>query len=130
MTDEERISVINYRVRRARETLVEVQFLIDNSLFYTAVNRLYYACFYAVSGLLLSKDIAVKTHKGVMLKFGSEFVSGGLIGKASGKFYTEIFASRQKGDYEDLIEFDKDDVSAMLQPARELIKEIENILSM
>jgi len=32
---------------------------------------------FAVSAILLSKDITVKTHKGLIIKFGLEFVNKG-----------------------------------------------------
>jgi uncharacterized protein (UPF0332 family) len=57
MIDKERHEMVSYRVNRAQETLHEVQLLIDNELWTTAINRLYYACFYAVSALLLKHDI-------------------------------------------------------------------------
>ena len=52
MTSSERAELINYKMARAQQTLAEVDLLINNKLFHTAVNRLYYAGFYAVSALL------------------------------------------------------------------------------
>jgi uncharacterized protein (UPF0332 family) len=36
---------ISYRLQRANETILEVKILIDNKLWNTAINRMYYACF-------------------------------------------------------------------------------------
>ena len=44
---------VNYRIKKANETLDEVDLLIRNHYLNTAVNRLYYACFYAVNALLM-----------------------------------------------------------------------------
>lgn len=54
MTTAERNEIVKYRLSRAHETLNEVEILIENKLWNTAINRLYYACFYAVNALLVS----------------------------------------------------------------------------
>ena len=45
-----------------------------------------------------------------------------------GKFYTDIFDMRQTGDYDDYIEFKKEDVMDLIKPANELITKIESLL--
>lgn len=53
MKEEERKELVEYRFSKAKKTLEEVDLHIENELWNTAVNRLYYACYYAVSALLL-----------------------------------------------------------------------------
>ena len=53
MTYEQRNDVVNYRIENAIDTLKEVLDHCDNGYFNTAVNRLYYACYYATTALLL-----------------------------------------------------------------------------
>ena len=49
LTDEERNLLVAYRIQRAKETLSEADNLIEEAGFFNAaVNRLYYACYYAV----------------------------------------------------------------------------------
>lgn len=57
MTDEQRIDVVNYRIENAIDTLKEVLDHCDNGYFNTAVNRLYYACYYAATALLVANSI-------------------------------------------------------------------------
>jgi uncharacterized protein (UPF0332 family) len=61
--------------------------------------------------------------------FGLHFVKSGLIDKESGKFYTDIFDMRQTGDYDDYIDFTKEDVLDLIDPANVLISKIEALLS-
>jgi len=61
--------------------------------------------------------------------FGLHFVKSGLIDKESGKYYTDIFDMRQTGDYDDYIDFKKEDVLDLIDPANELISKIELLLS-
>jgi uncharacterized protein (UPF0332 family) len=60
--------------------------------------------------------------------FGLHFIKTGLIEKDLGKFYSDIFDMRQTGDYEDYIDFTKEDVLDLLEPANNLINEIEELL--
>ncbi len=54
---EETRTLITYRLERARESLEEANILLERGYGNTFVNRLYYACFYAVSSLLLTKGL-------------------------------------------------------------------------
>jgi len=129
MNQGERQELVKYRITKARETFNEVGLHVENKLWNTAVNRLYYACYYAVIALLIDKDIKAQTHSGVRQMFGLHFIKSGLIDKDSGKFYTDIFDMRQTGDYDDYIDFRKEDVLDLIEPANELISEIEMLLS-
>jgi uncharacterized protein (UPF0332 family) len=129
MNQEERQELVKYRITKARDTFNEVDLHIENKLWNTAVNRLYYACYYAVIALLVDKDIIAQTHSGVRQMFGLHFIKSGLIDKESGKFYSDIFDMRQTGDYDDYIDFNKEDVLDLIGPANELISKIEILLS-
>jgi len=129
MNDIEKADIIAYKMEPANKALVEVELLINNDMLHSAVNRLYYACFYAVSALLINSGIEARKHSGVKQMFGLHFVIPGIISKDTGKFYTEVFGKRQKGDYEDLVSFEKEEVEMLLVPARQLINEIEEVLS-
>jgi uncharacterized protein (UPF0332 family) len=52
----------------------------------------------------------------------------GIISKEAGKFYTKIFGMRQNADYEDEIEYEKEDVLQLLEPANDLISALEVFL--
>lgn len=60
--------------------------------------------------------------------FGLHFIKTGLISKDLGKFYSNIFDMRQTGDYDDFVDFSREDVIEVLQPARDLIERIERLL--
>ena len=61
--------------------------------------------------------------------FGLHFVSTGIISKETGKFYTELFELRQDGDYESYKEFEAQEIIVLLAPAKNLISQIEAVLS-
>ena len=69
MTPEQRFDIVLYRLNSAKSLLDEIKDHIERGYYNTAMNRMYYACFYAVSGLLLQSEIdGVKSHEGVTSK--------------------------------------------------------------
>jgi uncharacterized protein (UPF0332 family) len=129
MNKQEREELVAYKIARAKETLSEVELHIQNKLWITAVNRLYYACFYAVGALLTDREIESQTHSGTKQMFSLHFIKPGIIKPESGKFYSTIFSLRQTGDYDAFITFEEETVNALLAPATDLITQIENIIS-
>ena len=68
MMDETR-TLVSYRLERARESLAEARLLLEQGHTNTFVNRLYYACFYAISALLLARDLSPAKHSGLRRSF-------------------------------------------------------------
>jgi len=119
---------INYRLKKAKETLSEIETLIENEYWNTAVNRMYYACYYAVTALLFKNGVETSTHSGCRQKFGQLFVQNGKIDKDLARHFSELFEKRQKGDYNDFFDFDKETVLRLYQPSRIFIQKIEELL--
>ena len=110
MTDEER-SLIAYRISRAHEALEEAMILFNAGHVNSYVNRLYYACFYATSALLLTKNLSTNRHGYLRSMLHKEFVKTGSIPQEMGKHFDLLFTNRQKGDYADLVVFKADEVA-------------------
>ncbi|MEN8119862.1 MAG: HEPN domain-containing protein [Bacteroidota bacterium] len=125
MNDYNKNDLIKYRLVKATETFNEVQELIKLGYYNTAINRLYYSCFYAIIALLLHNDISATTHSGVRKMLGLHFISKNKISQESGKLFSELFDKRQKGDYNDFFDFDKSSVEKLILPTKTLIEEIK-----
>lgn len=119
---------INYRIERAKETIREVQTHIENKFWNTAINRMYYACFYAVSALLAKDQVEVSSHSGVRQKFGEYFVKTGKIDRDLAKHFTELSEKRHKGDYNDFYDYDEETVLRLFPVSHQFIEAIEQIL--
>lgn len=128
MSEYSREDYINYRIAQAEDTIEAAELLIENNKLNSAVNRLYYACYYAVSALLLKGGILAKSHAGVKTQFLLHFVKSGKIDKAYGRLYANLFDWRQRGDYGDFINFDPDSIQSLLMPCKELMAEIKKLL--
>lgn len=79
--NKERDDYVKYRLQRAKETINEIELLIEGKLLNTAINRMYYTCFYAVGALLIKNGIETSSHSATRKKFGQLFVHTGLIVK-------------------------------------------------
>lgn len=129
---QEQVTLIRHRMDRARESLEEARLLLDAGRFNGSVNRLYYACFYAVSALLLTQGQSSSKHSGVRALFDREWVNTGKAPREVGRFYRKLFNSRQQGDYSDLVQFQETEVRAWLAQAAHLVellaRQVEEIL--
>jgi uncharacterized protein (UPF0332 family) len=120
---------ISYRLQRASDTLNDAKLLADNGRWNSCINRLYYASFYAVSALLYFHSIETKTHKGVRIKFMSDFIKTGLFDKDFGNLFSDLFDWRQEGDYSDFVAFDKDLTIPLINKSEEFLATIKTYLA-
>ena len=127
MTEEER-ALVAYRIERAREAIDEAKMLFDAGHLNSYVSRLYYACFYAVSALLLTKNISTSKHGYLRSLLHREFVKTGLIPKELGKHFDLLFNNRLKGDYGDFATFKTEDVSGWLEETQRFVDHAEGLI--
>jgi len=120
--------LIKYRREKAAETLEVARILLQGKHLFSAVNRIYYALFYEVSALLMTKNLSSHKHTGIMSLFNQHFIKTGIIAVEIGKFYSEMFGFRQEGDYDDFIYFKEKDVEEWFQKAERHIKVIEEYI--
>lgn len=119
---------VNYRLKRAFETLNEVENLITLKYWNTAMNRLYYAAFYAVSALLAKHKINAHSHTGIRQKFGEHFIKAEIIDATHGRLFSELFDKRQKGDYNDFFDFDEESVTKLFPQTKDLIEVVTRLI--
>ena len=103
MTEEERNTIVEYRLKRACETFVEAKDLISLNHWHGAANRLYYVCYYAASALLINHHITTNSHAGVLNQLGLHFVSKGILSNELGKLIKQLFNLRQSRDRKSVV---------------------------
>lgn len=129
LDEQSREALVQYRLDRADETLKEVEILAKESHFNAAANRLYYACYYAVSALLVAKGLNAQSHSGSKTLLGLHFVSKGLLSNEYGKTFSRLFEIRHSGDYDDFVFCDKEMIDEYTPKANDFINAIKALLN-
>lgn len=120
--------LITYRREKAAETLEDARIMFERKRWFSTVNRIYYALFYEIIALLQTKDFSTPKHTGVRALFNQHFVKTGIVNVDIGKFFNKMFDFRKKGDYQDFIYFEEEDVSDWMTKAEKYIKELEKCI--
>jgi len=122
--------LIAYRLQRARESLEDARILANAGRWNPCVNRLYYACFYAVSALLLQEGLSSSRHTGVRSLFNRHFVRTGKISKDAAQIFNDLFERRQEGDYVDFVRFQESQVRTWMPQAEAFVGHIADLLGL
>ena len=127
MKKKDQRDLIQHRLDRARETFEEALIMQRERHWNACANRLYYACFYAVTALLAREGLSSNKHSGVKALFNQRFVKTGEVRKEDGKLYNQLFEERQEGDYVDFVNFEKNSVVPWVPRVKEFIESISQL---
>ena len=122
MPEEEEIEIL---IVRAKRRLDAAYHLFEDGFYEDAVSRAYYSMYFAAKALLLKKDITVKTHKGLLSKFGLEFVNEGLVEEYYGRTLRIAEELREEADYSISREITKEEVESIIDDAEKFLERIK-----
>ena len=120
--------LVSYRLERARETLTDAHILADAGRWNPCVNRLYYACFYAVSALLIQEGLSASRHTGLRSLFNRHFVRTNKITRDEARIFNDLFERRQEVDYVDFVSFEESQVRSWLPEAEAFVESIAALI--
>jgi len=125
MTSEERLAYVNYRIKSAFNTFEAAKVLAENGFWNSAVNRLYYSAFYSVNALLAQNELYSSSHSGIRTLFALHFIKSGKLDKKFGTLLAELYDWRQKGDYDNIFDYDSESVKPLFESVFEMISQID-----
>lgn len=128
LSQENRNALAVYRYQRSQETLAEVPSLKQLGYYNTAINRLYYACYYAAVALLIRHGINPGTHAGVKQMIGMHFVATGRMSREIGRSFSLLFERRHSSDYDDFAYSTEEEVNELLPKAKAFIEAVGLLL--
>lgn len=128
--EEDWTAFVRYRLEKAEETYQAAQILYEAAQWNSVVNRLYYACFYAASAILLHRHINAKSHAGIIGQFSENVVRTGELSIDDFRVYSKLLNWRTKGDYSDLYDFSKEDIDMVMLPARHFIDQVKELIDL
>ena len=108
-----KLEIAKRRIQRAHDTLEESDLLIAARHWRGALNRVYYAAFYAARALLATRDLDAGRHSGVIALFQQHFVKTGVVPANIAKALPYAFESRQTSDYADVADPGEEEVIAL-----------------
>lgn len=129
LTNEEKEALVKYRIEKASSTVIEARDSADDNHWSLAANRLYYAIYYASKALLIQNGIIAKSHEGVIGQIGEKFVLTGVISKDEAKLLARLQNMRKTGDYDDFIEWQREDVEPLFAPVEAFIDKIKVLVN-
>lgn len=106
----------------------DAQILAKNGSWNACINRLYYACYYIVSALMIKSGYKAQTHSGLKTQLSLHFIKNGKVSKENGKLFVDLMDWRQKGDYGDMFDFDQETVEPLIVPVEKFIDDIETLI--
>ncbi|MBC8554351.1 MAG: HEPN domain-containing protein [Candidatus Brocadiales bacterium] len=123
--DEATYREVKLYIENAEESLDVAQLNLNNDFYSAAINRAYYAVFYAANALLATKKLARSKHSGVLAAFRQHFVKTKLLSSELSVIYGQVMDDRHEGDYELITATSKEDAEIDVQQARYFIDEVK-----
>ena len=128
LKEEDRNTIVKLQMEKAHLFLQQANEMYKQQYWDIASNRYYYACYHAVQSLLIKNGLNSHTHDGLITSFGLHFVKTGKIDRKLGAFLSRIEQLREKGDYNCFYSVSEEEIASMIDPAKELILRIVELV--
>jgi uncharacterized protein (UPF0332 family) len=128
MSESPQKDLVDYRLRQAYETIQEADALLSQSFLRGAINRAYYAMFYAVLALAVVKGLTTSKHSGVIAFLDREFIRTQILPKELSQSIHLAFQRRQESDYGDVFTVGQDEAVKMISEAKSFVNAISSYL--
>jgi len=125
LPEKEEIEIL---IERAKRRFDAAYYLLKEDFYEDAVSRAYYSMYFAARALLLKKNITVKTHKGLLSKFGLEFVDEGVVEKYYGRALRIAEELREEADYSISREISKEEAESIVKDAEKFLERIKRAI--
>jgi uncharacterized protein (UPF0332 family) len=125
MSTENIRALVRFRLEQADEALHAAQILLEQRSWRAAVNRSYYAMFYAVLALLALHQRETSKHSGVMSLFNRDFVKPGIFSVELSRWLRHAFRQRHTADYAALSTMSAEEVQQVFDEATAFVAQVK-----
>lgn len=115
-------------VDHADEMLRVAAHNLAQGFYSTAVNRAYYAIFYASNALLATQGLSRGKHSGVIAAFRQHFVKPGLIEAKYGRTYGRLMDDRHGADYDLETDIEAEQAAVDVENAHQFVARVKQYL--
>ncbi|WP_456474666.1 HEPN domain-containing protein [Candidatus Pyrohabitans sp.] len=120
---------IDVLLKKSEDRLKAAEILLGEGYYEDAISRAYYSMFFAAKALLKTKEIDAKTHRGVISKFGLEFVQKDIIERKYGKAIHEAEELREEADYSIFRPIYKEEAEFVIDAAEKFLNRIKKAIN-
>lgn len=115
--------------QKACDTIKYIPTYIEIGDYNGAINRTYYAVFYAMKSVELLDEFDSKKHSGVIAYFRQNYIKTNIFDSKYSKTIGRLFAARQKVDYNIIAVATVDDAKELYDEALDFIEEVKMYLN-
>jgi uncharacterized protein (UPF0332 family) len=120
---------INALLEKAHSRLEVAGELYENGHYEDSVSRAYYSMVAAASAALRLKDLTIKTHKGLQMKFQEVFIKSGEIEEDMGRMFRYSEDMRNRADYYTFEKISQEQAESIINDAELFLSRIENLIN-
>ena len=115
-------------LEKSAQSIDAAALLLHDNYVDFSVSRAYYAMFYAVEALLLSRDLSFSKHSAVISAFGKDYIKTGIFEVRLHRYIMDAFDLRNAGDYGSMHAVNSEKAQQTINEARELYGVINQYL--
>ena len=119
---------VSLYMENAHEMINVATLLRNNDSYPSAINRAYYAIFYAASALLVTQEMSRGKHSGVLSAFRQHFIKSDQIENEYSDIYGRLWDHRQISDYDMVLSIEDEQARADIDDAKKFVRRIEEWL--
>lgn len=123
-----RIDLMKYRMKMAKERLESAKLLLDNGQFKDSIGRSYYTMFTSVRAILALDRQDFSKHAGVISYFQKNYIKTGVFDVKYSKYLSQAFQIRNNTDYADFFIVSATDAREQYEKAMDFYKEIDEYI--
>lgn len=128
MLDERRVDLCNYRMKNSEDSLTVAEDCMEKGLYRDAINRSYYAAFYAIKALLALEEVDFKRHKDVVAYFNRNYAATEKVPREIGRKLARLQQKREKSDYDDFYIASKEETMEQIENTKSVILAVKDYL--
>ena len=121
--------IAKYKIECAKDELDTAKIVLEAQKYKAANNRVYYACFHAITEVLALEPIAFKKHKDTLAYFNKNYVRTEIFPREIGRKISKLEIIRHKSDYDDFYLASKEEAVEQVTTAETLIDMIEKYVA-
>lgn len=115
-------------LKKAKRSIIAAKGLIENKDYDFASSRIYYAIFYGMEAVLLTRNISSSKHAGVISQFNQLYIKEDIFPKSFSKIISRLFRERQEGDYGFYFDISEEEILIDVESAEFFLNTISKYL--